>query len=369
MRKRRTIKAAVQAQFQSPLHNLHQKLKAQGREPSWQALFDARRRTQHTIEVLEGNLPRDLPQDVSVIFSGSLGRGEFTNGSDMDWSLLLDGSADPQHFRLAADIRTWVEAKAAKEVGKEGTFGGMVVSHDLIHLIGGDEDSNKNFTRRMLILLETVPLGPRVAFDRTFKNILHRYLNEDASFWRGTSRHGHHIPHFLMNDVTRFWRTMAVDFAYKLRNRGAKGAAIRNLKLRMSRKLLYVAGLLGCYRCHLDFVDDKDAFVGERRNETLARIESFFALPPTDLIASVLLNFDHLSESAEVLFNSYDRFLAVLSDDEKRERLEKLSESDSASDEVYQNTRQASRDFRDALVRIFFDNSEIGTLTRLYGVF
>ena len=53
-----------------------------------------------------------------------------------------------------------------------------------------------------------------------------------------------------------------------------------------------------------------------------------------------------------------------------RDRLEKLSESQSSTDEVYQDVRQASRDFQGALDSIFFDNqSGIGQLTRLYGVF
>ncbi len=44
-------------------------------------------------------------EDTSVVVSGSLARGEFTSGSDIDWTLLIDGSADPrqsEHYSAAA---------------------------------------------------------------------------------------------------------------------------------------------------------------------------------------------------------------------------------------------------------------------------
>ena len=98
-------------------------------------------------------------------------------------------------------------------------------------------------------------VGRGDAYRRVVRSILSRYLLEDRGYWRGS---GHHrVPRFLLNDFARYWRTMAVDFAYKLRNRSGKGWAIRNVKLRMSRKLIYVSGLLACYRSHLDFTDEQ----------------------------------------------------------------------------------------------------------------
>jgi predicted nucleotidyltransferase len=39
-------------------------------------------------------------EDTSIVVSGSLARDEFTTGSDIDWTLLIDGSADPKHHDL-----------------------------------------------------------------------------------------------------------------------------------------------------------------------------------------------------------------------------------------------------------------------------
>jgi hypothetical protein len=198
---------------------------------------------------------------------------------------------------------------------------------------------------------------------------LKRYLIEDTSFWRGTTGGRHHIPHFLLNDLTRFWRTMAVDFAYKLRSRQGKGGVIRNLKLRMSRKLIFVAGLLACFRCHLDFDDaQRDSiYAAPDQSVVLDHVESVFRSSPLDIIAVFLPRFPHLANASANLFGSYDQFLGMLSNAETRRHLE----ADPApGDPISVSAFGASRNFRNALLEIFFDDrSGLGELTRRYGIF
>jgi len=229
--------------------------------------------------------------DTSIVVCGSLGREEFTPGSDIDWCLVLDGIADSGHHDLFMDAKRKIKTLASKDVGKEGTFEAMISSHDLIHNIGGEDDTNKNLTRRLLLLLESKPVGRRDAHERTVKNILKRYLLEDRSFWRDRTQ-GYHIPHFLLNDFARLWRTMAVDFAYKLRDRSGEGWAIRNIKLRMSRKLLYVAGLLNCFYFHMlwrDAETRRSVFsLEDQRPMVIDIIRSEFGDPPLDIVAGFL---------------------------------------------------------------------------------
>jgi predicted nucleotidyltransferase len=60
-------------------------------------------------------------EDTRVVVSGSLARGEFTSGSDIDWTLVIDGSADPRHHDLFRGIGMKVKPFESKEPGTEGT--------------------------------------------------------------------------------------------------------------------------------------------------------------------------------------------------------------------------------------------------------
>ncbi|MDX1984585.1 MAG: nucleotidyltransferase domain-containing protein [Bryobacteraceae bacterium] len=308
--------------------------------------------------------------DSSIVVSGSLARGEFTAGSDIDWTLLIDGAADPWHAGLARRIAQKVKLIAAKDTGAEGTFGVMVFSHDLVHQIGGQDDTNQNTTRRLLLLLESRPAGRDDAYARVIRSILSRYLLEDRGFLRGSP---FRVPRFLQNDFARYWRTIAVDFAYKLRDRSGKGWAIRSAKLRMSRKMIYVSSLLACYRCHLDhdaqtwkkLVDSDDG-----KSRIVEYFENIFRQTPLEITAGVLLQFPHLAGSAHKILGAYDEFLGLLADGRTREHLETLPEDDADRDPTYQKARQLSHRFRDGLLEFFFDKeSGLDELTRNYGVF
>ena len=309
-------------------------------------------------------------EDTSIVVSGSLARDEFTEGSDIDWTLLIDGSADPGHYDLTARIKASVDRIAAKPTGAEGLFSTMVFSHDLIHQIGGDDDTNRNTTRRLLLLLESCAVGREAAHRRVTRNILNRYLLEDRGFWKGSP---YRIPRFLQNDFARYWRTIAVDFAYKVRKRSGKGSAIRNAKLRMSRKLIYVSGLLACFQCHLDHTPDQWKEIAksiDRREQIVDYFHGVFRQTPLEITASVLLRFPHLDQASTQIFGSYNDFLGLLANPESRQLLETVTEDKAETDPTFLKARSLSHIFRDGLMTIFFDpQSGLEELTKNYGVF
>jgi predicted nucleotidyltransferase len=328
-------------------------------------------------------------EDANLVVFGSLGRGEWIDWlSDLDCTLLVDGQCKPGHFQIAQDIRDALKtvyqttANGNKEYrfaapGPTGTFGNMGFSHQLIHLIGGQEDTNKNMTQRILLLLESLPVSAVNAHERVLKSIIQRYLEEEPHLIK-SGQIRYKVPRFLLNDIVRFWRTMAVDFASKQRDRGGDGWGLRNAKLRMSRKLIFVSGLLTCFSCNLEeklqakiSTDERD--IKTARSKNLAHLQDhilqYVRQTPLDIVAIAVKEYGINAAIAEKLFSAYDEFLGLVGDPEKRARLKSLRAEASRTDPIFSEVRAFSGRFSEALDEMFFSNGQLGPLTRKYGVF
>lgn len=310
-------------------------------------------------------------EDASVITYGSLARNEFTPHSDIDWTLLVDGKVCSDHRKARSSVHKVIIDECQKEVGKEETFGGISFSHDLVHKIGGNEDTNKNTTQRILLLLESCSLGNCCAYNRVKREILSRYIKEDWGIWNTE----HKVPRFLLNDIARYWRTMCVDFAYKRRDRNGVGWAIRTLKLRLSRKLIYVSGLLSCYSCKTDpslserLINNNDS--EEKQELLIEHLLHITSHTPLDILSEMILPFEDLYIPARKILDSYNEFIGILSNEEHRKHLECLSPKETNSDKLYNETRELGHKFQEGLDDIFFsdNSSSFFNLTKKYGVF
>ncbi|MFT3909356.1 MAG: hypothetical protein QM737_08030 [Ferruginibacter sp.] len=310
----------------------------------------------------------DVPpfsSDVDMIVYGSIARKECVEGSDVDWTLLVDGQADPRHLKMAFDIRKKLkESSGLKDPGSSGMFGQVSFSHELIHHIGGQSDTNHNLTKRILLLLESDKISFEksdsiggTAYDRIIKGIISQYIEHDS----GLNSNRDAIPRFLLNDMVRFWRTMCVDFAYKQKEQGGEKWALRNIKLRISRKMLFAKGLLMCLS-HYGQNQDKASLC-----EDLSRMVQ---LGPLELLISLKDHFKIKNEPIMQVIESYNDFLDRLNNPETRKDLAEMNMEDVYKQKSFIDLRNCADNLQQGLDQIFIkDDGLLSTLTIKYGIF
>ena len=342
----------------------------------WPAIKRAQEASEQVKNQLSDLLARDerrlLSEDSNFVVFGSLARCEWTAGSDLDWTYLIDGESNPEHLPITQRIATLLADAEFCEPGPTGVFGKMAFSHDIIHQIGGSNDTNRNTTQRILLLLESSPIVRHEAYDRVIAGILYRYLQDDTSFITNYGKKTK-IPRFLLNDIVRFWRTMAVDFASKQRERNGEGWGLRNIKLRMSRKLIFVSGLLTCFSCLHDPTPAlRELSVGTDQpiDPLVNHLKRYVNSTPLEILAHSVFVYAVPDGTSKKLFDSYDLFLDKLNDSEVRKHLRELKSERAEASSVFQTMRDLSHEFQDALTELFFRRiKSLSTLIETYGVF
>ena len=128
--------------------------------------------TERQRKALEEAFRGQVASDTTVMLFGSIAREEMTLGSDTDWILLVDGQAFPEHEDQTRDVACTLKKNGFGEPGRSGVFGCMVASHSMVHKIGGEDDTNSNTTRRVLLLFESFPIGDKAAVQTCTKTNL-----------------------------------------------------------------------------------------------------------------------------------------------------------------------------------------------------
>jgi hypothetical protein len=207
-------------------------------------------------------------------------------------------------------------------------------------------------------------------------NILERYFEEDVHF---STQGKHRVPRFLLNDLTRYWRTICVDYAAKHRQQDGKKWALRNAKIRFSRKLLYAAGLAFCLSCEVDPPEKahEDLFGIRTDYGVQPFIESalqFARTPPLEYLAAFTETYveDPIRRAriASKIFGSYNNWLILLNNKAARNSLENLDHSGASGNLYFEKVRTSSSNFASGLRELFFnrdtDQDPIATLSLNY---
>jgi predicted nucleotidyltransferase len=346
----------------------------------WPQIATASAHANEVLKLLTERMHPFTSGDVDLVVFGSLARREWTSGSDVDWTMLVDGLAKCEHRGMAREIENTLADLAhngvpLKEPGTQGIFGNMAFSHDIVHHIGGQADTNRNTTQRILLLLEATPLRAVAdrdgsAFDRTVRQVLNRYLVSDSNFHKKAGDESR-IPRFLLNDIVRYWRTMCVDFAYKDWEQAGKKWGLRNVKLRMSRKLLFISGLFTVFSCfknpHLkrDPGASDDDYVRRLQRHLLAFVHS----TPLNIATWTLRHLGFAAECIE-LIDIYQAFLASIDNHVTRDRLTSLSQAHVYDDDIFLQCRENSHRLNRLFRRICFEiESPLRDFMIEYGVF
>lgn len=333
----------------------------------WDEILKAQKLTLKNIDEIKSQLSASglSSTDVDVVVFGSIARDECTIGSDVDWTLLVDGQASSIHLDSAHIVENAIVATNLSKPGATGMFGQITFSHDLIHYIGGQDDTNHNLSRRILLILESRKLllngskpSDLTAYDRVVRGIIQQYVDNDSGF---SASKKENVPRFLLNDFIRFWRTMCVDFAFKQREQQGKKWALRNIKLRMARRLIFIKGLLMCflsYKKDVDTVTIKTNLINK------------VSLTPLEFMLETFINEGISDKNIIEVLESYNDYLRILNDKDQRDYLSNLKMEKAYGDSIFEAARENSHKFQDALNRVFiYEKSSIQEFTLKYGIF
>lgn len=180
-------------------------------------------------------LRNPLEAGTDLVAFGSLARYELTEMSDLDYLFVSTGDKEATiPDGLIAELsRHLVDKVILSGPGTSNLFGRSILSEELVEKIGLQDDTNMILTRRVLFLEESVSLARPELHQEVLRQILDRYVNANPD--------SPQLPRFLLNDIIRYWRTIAID--YQAKAEGDKPKALRYLKLLIPRKLCFVAAI------------------------------------------------------------------------------------------------------------------------------
>lgn len=275
----------------------------------------------------------------TVVTTGSYARMEASKQSDLDFFIvfndlkLLENCAVPQDsLELSVrveninndffkNIEKILGEFVNKDVGSTNTFGTTEVqSLTQILKLNYSDERNAELTRRILILLEGTYLYNKNVFELCRNKILERYLTGcDYKF--------------LLNDISRYYRTILTDFHHKIHQK-EKDWGVRSIKLKFSRKLIYLSILLVILSKSTQNLSNE-----ERINHILQLLEK----EPLNRI------YELASGGTNDLFtimSTYNYFLGEMKEDCKRKKLDGLKREDREQDNTYKELNEQARQFK-----------------------
>ncbi|QDM39681.1 nucleotidyltransferase domain-containing protein [Altererythrobacter sp. TH136] len=283
--------------------------------------------SEEKIQELRAKLAAEIGPGANVVTCGSFARRDASRASDLDYFCVFPGEEKGRTSNPA--IRDIVMDVIGKAPSEGGAFAKDVTERQLLTNIGGWDDDNENITRRILYLLEGEYLTDRKEFEAIRANLIEQYV--------GNTPNDHQIAFYLLNDIVRYWRTMAVDYAHKTSQLGpSKPWGVRNLKLVYSRKLIYASGIFSV------------ALTADRSEVQKCEIlQTLFAMTPIERLQYVC----GITATTR-LFEIYAFFLDKIEDKNFRSRIDSLKPEDKHTDEEFRSLKNEGHYFSRELMAL-----------------
>lgn len=321
----------------------------------------AARRSDARAAIADHLAGQDRADEPLIVAFGSMARQEMAARSDFDYLVVLNGvERDPARivrYRVAADAAR--DAVGAKAPGTTGLFGVAVSGPELVNTIGLEGDTNLHLTRRVLLLEESVPLNSDEAWTTLVEAVCARYLHEHR-------QQGPKVPRFLLNDVVRYWRTIAVDYqAKRWQELTGDKWGLRFVKLITIRKLTFAAMTSSLF---MPVILDVQATPQWLRDQV--------SMPALARLAQLTAYLgDHTADALARLLVAADRIVGLLNDPDFLDAVTPVA--DRHAQPIGSRMHEAvaiSEDIQSALEDVFFSdeplphNAEttIGRITRRY---
>ncbi|MBN1805604.1 MAG: hypothetical protein JW837_10160 [Sedimentisphaerales bacterium] len=310
-------------------------------------------------EVLKQEFSKNRPDDLErtdIVFLGSIAREEASFQSDFDYYVLQDGALPETTRRLITSAEKIRETFGSAQPGGQGVFGNIVVAANLYESIGLELDSNTNMTRRILLLSESKPVTEGKVHEKAIDYVLSRYC---ADYLNRSKNSLPKVPRYLLNDLVRYWRTMAVDFGTK-RWRDSDSSSLRHAKLRITRKILFAGPLA-------------TVLLAPKNIKTNSKLQIYLkkslAAPPLAQIARHVDLMSLKSQNAmKILLQNYDQFIGILSGD-KREVLKGIKGDSKSQEELREQCREIGDKIQSSLEQIFYKDALFKNTFQKYAVF
>lgn len=255
--------------------------------------------------------------DICVICTGSIGRFEALQGSDLDVIPIIKSKATFDKFN-DSELRETLKENLNIKVSKGENLTKYILLDDLVDpaSIGGGKDDSAALTKRILTLTE----GRSIGGDLPWQEIAERVFDAYAKAEKTSGRYANSF----FNDLSRYYRTLLIEYKAKV-DVEDKGWCLRNLKLRHSRKIWYFSTLLTVIKYSNQYPNGGEAF----KQDLLQK----FKMSPIKRLSEVA-GPSH-RESVSRILERFSYFLSRLASDGCRDSLENLPHESRDGDENY----------------------------------